>query len=276
MIWMIFAVMVAVALAILVLPLLKHRSKPLARAEYDLAVYKDQLGEIDRDVERGVLTPDQAEAARTEISRRMLAAADAKEGAAASPRGGKLAVAAIVTLVPLVAFGLYGTLGHPGLPDQPFADRKGQVQDMQQQADMFKGMVASLAAKLEQNPKDGKGWAMMGRSLKVLGESDKARDAYKKAIALLPGDAMVRLEYGGLLLEEIPQGSALPPEFVALMRDVNAIDPNQPDALYFLGISEFQEGRKLKARTYWTKLLDKVPEGSEDRIEVLKLIESTK
>jgi cytochrome c-type biogenesis protein CcmH len=276
MIWAIFAAMAVVAVGFLVVPLLKARPKAQTRAEYDLAVYKDQLAEVDRDLERGVLNADQAEAARTEIQRRILAAADGAKDKGAKPTSGRGVAVAVVILLPVVSFGFYALLGRPGLPDQPMSARMSVVKDMEQQAEMFRGMVAQLAAKLEQNPNDGRGWAMMGRSLKVLGQPDKAHDAYRKAIKLLPTDATVRLEYASLLLDEVPANAPLPPDFVGLMREVNAIDPNQPDALYFLGVSEAQLGNRAKARDYWTRLLKALPEGSEDRGEIQKMIDGLK
>lgn len=276
MIWAIFAFMVVAAVAILVVPLLKARPKAQARAEYDLAVYKDQLAEVDRDLERGVLNADQAEAARTEIQRRILTAADGGKEKSDKTASGRGIAVALVVLVPLVSFGFYAMLGRPNLPDQPYAGRMNVVKDMEQQAQLFRDMVAQLAGKLEKNPDDGRGWAMMGRSLKVLGQPDKAHDAYRKAVRLLPKDTGVRLEYASMLLDEIPRDSPLPPDFVGLMREVNAIDPNQPDALYFLGVSEAQLGNKAKARDHWTRLLKALPEGSEDKAEIQKMIDGLK
>lgn len=278
MIWAVFAVMAVVAMVMVLLPLLRARTATVARADYDLAVYKDQLAEIDRDVERGVLTVDQAGAARVEVQRRMLAAA----GGDAEPKTGvrpwRVTGVAVVIAVamPLAAFGFYGLLGTPRLPDQPHAGRQDPAQDMQQQAAFIETMVAQLAARLEQNPEDGKGWAMMGRSLRVLDKRDEALAAYEKAVALLPGDVPVRLDFGGLLLEEVPAGGTLPPRFVALMREVNASDSEQVDALYFMGIAEAQAGNNARAKALWGKLVDLLPPGSEDRGEISRMMEELK
>ncbi|HTH17768.1 MAG TPA: tetratricopeptide repeat protein, partial [Magnetospirillum sp.] len=164
----------------------------------------------------------------------------------------------------------------PELPDQPYSSRASKIAEMKDQAAMIQNMVAQLSARLEKQPNDGKGWAMLGRSLRVLGQTEKAQAAYKKAVALMPGDTQVRLEYGALLLSELPEGSMLPPEFVQLMREVVAVDPNNPDALYFLGISASQTGNPAKARELWTKLMTQLPEGSEDRAEIKKQIDALK
>lgn len=275
MIWIIFAAMTLATVALLLLPLLRARPVAASRAAYDLTVYKDQLAEVERELERGTLTADQAEAARTEIQRRILALGDTGKVTAATRRP-YAAMAAIVIAVPVVGFGVYSLLGQPYLPDQPYSSRAAKIAEMKDQATMIKNMVAQLSARLEKQPDDGKGWAMLGRSLRVMGETEKAMAAYKKAVALLPGDAQVRLEYGALLLAQVPDGSMLPPDFVQLMREVVAVAPNNPDALYFLGVSAAQTGDNAKARQYWTKVMAQLPEGSEERAEVQKQIEALK
>lgn len=275
MIWLVFAALAALTLAMVLVPLLRARPAQLSRAEYDLTVYRDQLAEIDGELERGTLTADQAEAARTEIQRRILALGSL--GAAqAAPAGRPWGLAAaMAALVPVVGFGLYLVLGAPMLPDQPYAARADKIKEMQDQGEMIRTMVASLSAKLEKNPNDGKGWAMLGRSLRVLGQKDQAVGAYRKAVALLPADTESRMELAALLLQDIPQGSVLPPEFVGLMREILAVDPGNIDALYFSGIAALQMGDKTKARELWTKVMAQLPEG-EDKVEIGKQIDELK
>lgn len=275
MIWLIFAGLALATIAILVLPLLRAKPVPLSRAEYDLTVYRDQLAEIEVELERGTLSADQAVAARTEIQRRILALGGAtKPDAAQAARSWKLA-SVLALVVPLLAFGLYVVLGAPMLPDQPYAARADKIKEMQDQGEMIRNMVASLTAKLEKNPNDGKGWGMLGRSLRVLGQKDQAINAYRKAIALLPADTISRMELAGLLLEDIPQGAVLPPEFVGLMREVLAVDPDNMDALYFAGIGAMQMGDTRRARELWTKVMVQLPEG-EDKSEMKKQIDGLK
>lgn len=275
MIWLIFAGLALATIAILVLPLLRAKAVPLSRAEYDLTVYRDQLAEIEVELERGTLSADQAVAARTEIQRRILALGSmGKASDATAARPWKLATV-LALVVPLLAFGFYVFLGAPMLPDQPYAARADKIKEMQDQGEMIRNMVASLSAKLEKAPGDGKGWAMLGRSQRVLGQKDEAKASYRKAIALLPADSASRMELAGLLLEDIPQGSVLPPEFVGLMREVLAVDPDNIDALYFAGIAAMQMGDSRRARELWTKVMVQLPEG-EDRSEIKKQIDELK
>ncbi|MBI5164604.1 MAG: c-type cytochrome biogenesis protein CcmI [Magnetospirillum sp.] len=273
MIWVLFAVMAAVAVAFLVVPLLRPAGKAAERSTYDLVVYKDQLAEIARDVERGVLTADQAEAAKAEVGRRMLGAAQEGKGAEPRPpaRRRPAVVVAVAALVPLLAFGLYAGLGSPFLPDQPAGERSGK---MQQQAAMVQDMVTKLAERLEQNPADGKGWFMLGRSYRVLGDMERAKTALETAIKLLPGDVAARMEYAAVLLAGIEQGAKLPPAFVATMREVVALDAGNADALYFLGVAAAQAGKPAEARALWTRLLQQMPPDSAERAEIQQQIDA--
>ncbi len=106
MIWVFAAVLTFVVLAILLLPLLRGREAVGAddRNAYDRTVFRDQLAELDRDLARGLIGAKEAEAARNEIARRLIAAAAAPE---AKRRSLPLAAAAAtVLIVPLVAIPL--------------------------------------------------------------------------------------------------------------------------------------------------------------------------
>ncbi len=277
MIWRVAGTLIAATLALLLPPLLRARLPAPPRSGFDLAVYKDQLEEIEREVERGTLTADQADAARVEVQRRILAAGSAHGDAAApiTARPWRL-IAGIGAGVPALALALYATLGAPNLPDQPYSARAGKLQEMQDQAEMIRGMVAQLTARLEKDPNDGKGWAMLGRSLRVMGQADKAAEAYAKAARLLPGDTQVRLELAGLMLDQVPQGAPLPAGLLGLMTEVAAIDPGNVDALYFLGIGAAQAGDAARARALWTRAAALLPEGSEDRVDIEAQIKGLK
>lgn len=273
MLWLVCAALTLIVLALLLVPLLVARPFSRPRSEYDLAVYRDQLGEVEREVERGTLAAAQAESARVEIQRRILALEDKTAAQPTTRRRPWPLAVTIAVLVPCSAFALYALLGSPGLPDRPYALRAAQIREMQDQGEMIRGMVAQLSARLEQSPDDGKGWAMLGRSLRVLGQREQSIAAYRKAASLLPDDAAPRMELAGLLLQDIAQGSPLPEEFVRLMREILALEPENMDALYFSGIAALQAGDSIQARTLWTKVMTQLPEG-EDKAEIKKQIEA--
>src|SRR6516162_7939116 len=125
MLWSILAVMTAAALGVVIWPL--ARARALQAAGSDLAVYRDQLEEIERDRADGRIGHDEFEAARVEVSRRLLGAASAggPETAETVPRGGRriAALVSAIIAVPLVAGPLYMLLGSPDLPGEPIMGR---------------------------------------------------------------------------------------------------------------------------------------------------------
>ncbi|HLJ19947.1 MAG TPA: c-type cytochrome biogenesis protein CcmI, partial [Stellaceae bacterium] len=127
-VWLVFAVLAALVVALVIWPLAATRHRFLSRAAYDGAVYRDQLKEIARDVERGLLTAGEAASARLEVERRLLAAADGGTGAppAASAVTPRVLTVALAVLVPLSAVAFYLVHGSPRLPDQPYAARAAE------------------------------------------------------------------------------------------------------------------------------------------------------
>lgn len=275
MIWVLFGGLTALAMLGLLLPLLRPAAAASSRSAYDMAVYRDQLDEISRDIERGLLSPDQAEAARTEIKRRMLTSSEsgaAAIAAGAEPSGGWPSWLIALGL-PLLSFGLYALMGSPNLPDQPYAERAGEIAEIRSQVAMIETTVARLEEKLKANPSDGKNWAMLARSQRAIGRTEAAKDSYRKAIPLLPEAVEPRIELAAILIEE---GQGPVPEAVDLLRQVLAHEPDQPDALYFVAQAELAAGHSEQAKSMLSHLVTLLPAGSSDRVEVEKQLERLK
>jgi cytochrome c-type biogenesis protein CcmH len=129
---------------------------------------------------------------------------------------------------------------------------------------MIRSMVAQLAAKLRTEPNDLDGWMRLGRAYAVLGEINKASDAYEHAAKLKPGDVDVRLQAVGMLLGGLKRSDPLPPEAVSLLKEVQAVAPNEPEALWYLGMVAAREDHPDVARADWTKLLALIPPNGDD------------
>jgi cytochrome c-type biogenesis protein CcmH len=137
-------------------------------------------------------------------------------------------------------------------------------------------MTARLAARLEAGPGDAEGWIRLGRAYAARHERDKAADAYDRAIALVPGDTAIRLQAIESLLNGARPGDTLPPRALALLRQAEAITPDQPELLWYLGFAAAVEARPADARLYWTRLLARLPAGSENAAMVKAAMESLK
>lgn len=260
--WIIAGVLAAFAAAALLRPLLRQVEETLPRAAYDMGVYRDQLTEIERDVERGVLNPDQATAARTEIERRMLAATDSNPEIPIPPKGGasRLLAVAILLFLPLMGGGLYLLLGSPGLPSLPFAERppppEPAARDQAAAAQMSE-LIVRLTQRLAENPDDRDGWLLLGRSHAELGQFDKAVESYRQAIAQGFGDAETQSALGEVLTAA--NGGAVVPEARQAFAAALEQDPADPRARYYAGLALAQEDRLQDAIGVWTSLLRQSP-----------------
>jgi cytochrome c-type biogenesis protein CcmH len=147
-----------------------------------------------------------------------------------------------------------------------------------QRKQMVEGMVANLAERLEKDPNDATGWARLGRSYRVLGQPQKAEEALARAVSLKPNDPEILLEQGHAVLEAAGGGQdpskKLPPRFVEIMKKIEGIAPQQPEALWYLGLAEVQQQRPEGAVGYWRRLLAMLPPGTDDHKSVQQAVDA--
>lgn len=254
--WIIFAIMTAAAVCAVLWPL--ARKPDAGQGGSDRLVYADQLREIDRDRAAGLIGEAEAESARVEISRRLLAAADAEVQAADKPAAPphwhrRVAAIAAIVVIPAFGLGLYLKLGAPDVPAQPAFARLSAAPDGQSIA----SLVSQVEAHLAQNPDDGAGWEVLAPVYLRMGRFDDAVMAWRKAIAL-NGDSPVREANLGEALVAAANGVVTDEAKQAFEKAV-AGDPHQPKAGYFLGLADEQDGNRDAAAAKWRALLDSAP-----------------
>jgi cytochrome c-type biogenesis protein CcmH len=226
------------------------RRTPL-RTGSDVAVYRDQLDEIGRDRAAGLIGEREAEAARVEVSRRLLAAADAAAPAAprddGSLRRRATALAALI-LLPLGAATFYLMLGSPNQAGQSQMARETPPEQRP-----IAELVGRVEAHLEQNPEDGRGWEVIGPVYMRLGRYDDAVKARKNALRLLGATAGREADVGEALTAAA-NGVVAAEAKMAFDRAV-ALDPSDARARYFVGLAAEQDGRPKEAAAAWRALL---------------------
>jgi cytochrome c-type biogenesis protein CcmH len=252
--WFGFAALTLVTLALLALPLLRRPVAAAARGEHDLAVYRDQLAEIERDLARGLLSPELAAAARLETKRRILAAAvDTEAQAGDAPGRSKIIAATLGLAVPGIAFGLYMQLGSPQLPDRPYAAVQAERLNLaDEQTQRVLQMVQKLTTRLEQNPQDVPGWQMLGRSYTALGRTADAANAYRRAVAAGASDIETLSALGELITRE--NRGTVTAEARDLMVQVLRQNKTDPRARFYLGVERHQVGEVMQAIAIWRDL----------------------
>jgi cytochrome c-type biogenesis protein CcmH len=251
--WFVFALMTVAAIFAVLWPLGRGASASAGGSE--AVVYRDQLAEIDRDVAAGLIGVSEAEAARVEIGRRLLAAADGERNLPARSNLGLRRASAIVALVglPIAAVTFYLAFGSPRLGDFPLASRT-RTADVNQPLD---NMVAQVEAHLEKNPADGRGWTVLAPVLARLGRYDDAVRAYRNAITYAGDSAERRSDLGEALAGAA--GGVVTAEAKAEFERAVTQSADEPKASYFLGLAAEQDGRQADAAAIWRGLLAKAP-----------------
>ena len=253
--WFAFALMTAVAVFAVLWPL--SRRGPQCGGS-DIAVYRDQLDEIARDRADGLIGEAEAEAAKVEISRRLIAAADAAEfegivdGRAPLWRRRAAAIAGLVAL-PIGATVLYLALGSPQLPGEPLAERMRAAP----QNGSIVALVSRVEAHLEKNPDDARGYEVLAPVYLRLGRPDDAVRARRKILAL-SGETAEREADLGEALAAAANGIVTVEAKSAFERAV-ALDPNDLKSRFFLGIAAEQDGDRTKAAATWRGMLENAP-----------------
>ena len=253
MLWFLFALMTAAAIFAVLWPL-SRAGRPQGGGS-EAAVYKDQLAEIERDVSAGLIGPIEAQAARVEISRRLLAAADEARDAPAGSDVRLRRMAAIVALIglPIVAAGFYYPLGSPRLGDFPLAQRS-RAPDATQPLD---NLVAQVEQHLEKNPTDGRGWNVLAPVLARLGRFDDAIRAFRNSITYTGESAERRADLGEALVAAA--GGVVTAQAKAEFERSIALNVEEVKASYYLGLAAEQDGQAAEAASIWRAMLAKAP-----------------
>lgn len=292
--WIAAAGAALIAALWLIRPLVFARREAAPRAAHDLQVFRDQLRAVDRDLERGVLGEEEAEGARAEISRRLLAAAsEAEREAAAAPAPGAASRALAVVLVIAVLGGgaaLYAVIGQPGAPDRPLAARteearearmrrpsqaeaerlyaerreeaQGELPEPPAAADeeRLRELVGRLRGILEERPEDIRGRRLLADSLMRLDDLSGARAALQEVVDL-QGDGAPAGDRAALAEAMVlAAGGYVSPEAERQLRLALQADQSEPVARYYAGLASAQGGNYELALNFWRSLLEEGPE----------------
>ena len=274
--WLILAAMTAAAVVAVIWPFARRAGA--APSGSDMAVYRDQLAEIERDLAAGLVGRTEAEAARVEISRRLLAASDAAQ--AALPTGNAISAAwrrragatASLLALPVVAGGLYLVLGSPELASgQPAAQ-----QNVAAAPQSIEGLVAEAEAQLARNPQDGRGWEILAPIYMRLGRYSDSVAAWRHTLQLLGDSGEREANLGEALTAEANDVVTVDAK-TAFIRAVT-LDKTNVTARYYLGLAAEQDGQRDKAANIWRDLMAEAPAGTPWVIDVrnaLARVEST-
>jgi cytochrome c-type biogenesis protein CcmH len=255
--WFALSLMTGAAVFAVLWPLARRPNR-LGSAS-DIAVYRDQLEEVGRDRAAGLIGEKEAAAAEREVSRRLIAAADA--GAAdisstpsfATTWRRRMAGCAVLVLLPIGAAGIYLGLGSPTLPDQPLAPRLAASRGSQS----VDSLIAQVEAHLDRRPDDGRGWEVIAPIYMRLGRFDDAVKARRSALRL-DGETAEREAALGEALVFAANG-VVTADAKAAFDTAVALDATHVQARYFIGLAAEQDGDRNRAAAIWQALLVGAP-----------------
>lgn len=270
--WVICALLIVIALAFVLPPALQRSKESKVtideeRKQANIAVYRDQLSELEADLHNGIVGEEQYAQDRDEIERRLLedTASTKSQKAAAVPLNARNTAYLLGIGLPLGAIVFYLSIGEPqritnpapvGAP--PSASSAAPQERSQEQ---IEANVAKLAQRLESNPNDAQGWMMLARSYSSMGKFSEAANAYVKATELNPKNADLLAEYA--FATAMSEGRSLQGKPAELINRALKIDPENLKALQLAGTAAFDSKDYKKAIDYWQRVLKKVPPGSE-------------
>ena len=265
-VWLALAIMTAIAVALAAAPLVRRTGGTAPRRDYDLRVYRAQLEELARERERGLLGEREAEAARIEIERRMLAAAATdrqrrEDAARATPWP---VVIALVVGLPALAGGLYWRLGSPTQPDAPFAERVDERRQLaategrrQEALPSVATMIERLEERLEADPDDLETSLRLGRAYALAGQFERSAETYRRALARHEGAAALHSGLGEALV--MAEGGVVSPEARAAFERAIELDPGDARARFYAGLAMLQGGERRPALDAWAALIADAP-----------------
>lgn len=256
MFWIFIALLTAAVAIVLTYPLMRSNGLTDTARDGEVAVYRDQLAELQRERESGLIGETEAEYARAEIGRRLLAAASGKPGEASaiSPRKHNALASIVTLLLPLMGLCLYLYMGSPNTPDMPLAAR------LEKPGNDMNLMIAKAERHLAQNPDDGAGWDVLAPIYFKTMRLGDAEMAYRNAIRL-QGENAPRLTGLAETLIAANDGVVIDDARSAL-EDAEKMSPGNPRARFYLALSLEQAGKTDEARNAFAALLKDSPEGA--------------
>lgn len=257
-----FATLLIVVVAAFLLPPLWFGLRtPKARADRktaNLAIFRDQLAELEREKAEGSLADGDFEQARQELQRRLLddVGPATEDAPAASYAPSRKTAIALLLLLPILGLAFYSLLGNPRALDPEQSAPKPQMTQEQ-----IEGMVARLAERMKANPDDPKGWLMLARSYKSMGRYADSVDAFSKAEALVNTEPDLLAAYAETIA--MAEGKGLKGKPTQLVEQALKLDPKHAHSLFLAGAAAMERGDNKQGVAYWEALLPQVEPGSD-------------
>ena len=260
--WISSAILFALTLIALILPLLRRSRAP--SEDQEIMVYQDQLAEVSRDLDRDLLSRESAEELRLEINRRLKILESRSKDQEIIVHNQTLEISVIIgliLLIPVMSFGIYATLGSPTKEDLPFASRQintnpsasDQGTDNEGQKTELSRLAENLADKMKSKPKSLDGWMLLGRTYMTLERWSDAATAFSRAHDLSPSGPDIAASYAEALY--MVNGTTFTAKTKKILQEALKTNERDPKSLFYWGLALSQQNRHKAALQIWVNLI---------------------
>ena len=275
--WVIVIVMIVVTLALILPALLKPSQAAMTDAIAEKrAIFRQQFDEIAQDKANGILDATQYDVAKSELERRMLDEIGTSSVLTSNSKPDRRLAAVLLVLLPLAALVIYNKIGSPESIKIPAvsplasstatpAPESAQTAEHKMGGDI-EPLLASLKSKLEKNPGDGAGWALLARSYVELRRHAEAVPAYEKAVKVIQDDPQLLADYADALA--VVNGHDLTGKPEELANQALKLDPHHTKALLLAATAAFNRKDYKVAIKHWEQLQQDLPADSDVLPEV--------
>ncbi|MBT5226218.1 MAG: c-type cytochrome biogenesis protein CcmI [Proteobacteria bacterium] len=271
--WLTASILALLAVGI-VMPALLRVSRPgdIERTQVNVAIARERERELRKELDEGILSDSEFDAARRELEHGLAIDLEGEPHATPDKATSPVLAVAVSAVLPILALGLYIFLGSPNLPEHPGMPATSDVTGQDPPADVDV-MLAQLKARLVDEPNDIRGWTLLGNSLMSTGEYAKAVPAYRRLVALQPGNAERLVRLADALA--MSRNGVLTGEPEELIQQALMLSPGHPQGLWLAGIAAEQRGAYADALVIFNRLLPLVSDQPEVLTEVRALISRT-
>ena len=263
--WIVAALLTLAALLFLLPPLLQLGKKDsefvVEQDELNVSIYRDQMIELENDLLNDVITKDQCEQGKLELEQRLLEDVGVTSGSEEKTRAGasKLTAGIVSIAVVAITVPLYLLLGKlelvaPVAQEVAVPSKAAAEMSQQEMTDQVAMMVSQLSARLEKDPSDVQGWAMLGRSYYALSRYGDAVAAFSKAVTIVDNDAQLLTDYADAMAMSSGEQTLEGRPMQLIMRALN-LDPQNQKALWLAGTAAYERADFESALIYWRRIL---------------------
>ena len=301
MVWILGTLACLIFIGLIARSIVAPRDLDLGVASKDLLIYKDQLVEVEKDIEKGVLSKSESDAARIEVSRRILLADKRskieKQTSSNSQNHNKIITFIILIFILAGSLSIYAFLGNPRLPDMPLQTRLAEIKELrsqrisQEEAELlvpdeiieassdYLTLVSKLRDAMKERPNDMQGLRLLALHEFRLGKYRSARKAHLKIINALGDTATAKdlIDFAEVMI--VATNGYVSPEAEFILRRGLDMKPNDGRARYYSGLSMAQSGRPDVTLRLWENLLDEGPDDApwvplikEQIVDVARLV----